>query len=217
MVNETNNLEKEVQESFLRILVEDVIISTERHDIDPTQANKRDLIRTIFAAIEGLSWSYREKVRSVANDIDPLSPIQKLALAEKTYSVDEQGKIQAQTRFISIPAMIRLTTRLVEQFCPALKVDFDVAGWADLKQAIKVRNRITHPKSLSDLDVSSADVAFSQSGLFWFLGLVGDVMAVMLSAQTEYLADFRHLTNLLASGDETALAEYRAVLTAQQD
>lgn len=208
---------KEVQETFLMILVQDVILSLNRHDIEPIQSNKRDLVRAIFAAIEGLSWSYREDIRMTASVVDPLSPIQEMALAEKSYSIDEQGKIKEQTRFISIPAMIRLTTRIAETVCPELKIDFGVPGWTDLKQAIKVRNRITHPKSLSDLQVSMADLVISQSGLFWFLDLIENVSGATLNASTRYLKDLRNLTDLLISGDEAALTQYRAALMIQRD
>jgi hypothetical protein len=212
MVNETNNLEKEVQESFLRILVEDVIILIERHDIDPTQANKRDLIRTIFAAIEGLSWSYREDVRSNANTIDPLPPLMELAFTETSYFVSEKGHVQEQTRFISMPAMIRLTSRVAEQICPELKIDFGVTGWTDLQLAIQVRNRLTHPKKISDLQVSKGDIEISQSALLWFLTLTNDVLEATLSVSKQYLSEFQLIAEKLKAGDEEILEQYRAVL-----
>jgi hypothetical protein len=216
-MNSDLNEENDVQKTLPRILIQDVILSLERHDHQSTQANKRDLVRTIFAAIEGLIWMYRVEIRFHANVIDPLSPIQEIALAEKSYAVDERGEIKEQVRFIPIPAMIRLTTRIAEQICPELKIDFGALGWTDLKQAIKVRNRITHPKNTSDLNVSEADIAISQSGLFWFLDLFEKVLNALHSATTNYLADVRDLTKLLKSGDETALAQYRKVLLARED
>jgi hypothetical protein len=109
---------KQIRDSFAGILIQDVISALERLEEGGSQTNKRDLIRTLFAAIEGLVWIYREDVRSVANTIEPLSPIMELAFAEKIYSVDEKGILQEQKRFISIPAMIRLTSRVAEQICP---------------------------------------------------------------------------------------------------
>ena len=111
-------------------------------------------------------------MRNSANIIEPLSQIQEFAFAEKSYAVSDNGQIQEQIRFVSIPSMIRLTTQIAEQLDTELEIDFGVVGWADLKQAIKVRNRITHPKSISDLDISDTDIAIIQSGLLWFLGSV---------------------------------------------
>ncbi len=194
------------------ILVQDVISSFERHDIEPTQSNKRDLIRTIFAAIEGLSWTYREDVRSTANTIDPLSPLMELAFTETSYFVSEKGFVQEQTRFISMPAMIRLASRVAEQICPKLKIDFGVAGWTDLQLAIKVRNRITHPKNISDLQVSNGDIEISNSALLWFLKLTNDVLEATLSASKQYLSEIRLIVEKMKAGDEEVLKQYRAVL-----
>jgi FlaG/FlaF family flagellin (archaellin) len=186
--------------------------SIELHDIEPTQAHKRNSVRTIFTAIEGLSWLYREDIRSTANTIDPLSPLMELAFTETSYFVNEKGHVQEQTRFISMPAMIRLASRVAEQICPKLKIDFGVTGWTDLQLAIKVRNRVTHPKSISDLQVSDGDIEISKSALLWFLELTNDVMEATLSASTQYLSELRFITEKMKAGDEKILEQYRAVL-----
>jgi hypothetical protein len=204
-------------DGFMGTLIQDVIAALERRDASDDQTARRDLIRTLFAAIEGLVWVYREHIRSVANDIDSLSPIMELAFDERTYSVDEKGRIQEQIRFISIPAMIRLASRVAERVCPKLKIDFGVPGWTDLQLAIKVRNRITHPKNISDLDVSVGDIEISESALHWFLDLMNNVMMATLSASINFNSELKLLTAQLQLGDEEALAQYRAILMAKED
>jgi hypothetical protein len=220
MLNESDKLDEAkgalLNDSFMGILIHDVIAALERREANDDQTSRRDLVRTTFAAIEGVVWIYREDVRSVANTIEPLSPIVELAFAEKTYSVDERGYVQEQPRFISMSAMIRLASRVAEQICPELKIDFGVSGWTDLQLAIKVRNRITHPKNISDLDVTNGDIKITESALLWFLNLQVNVMSATLSASIQYHSKFRILLQKLKAGDEKVLAQYRAVLMAEK-
>lgn len=191
-----------LNDSFVRILLQDVITAIDHNDTTDDQSTRRDLIRTIFVAIEGLVWIYRRSVRSAADTIEPLSPITELAFDELSYSVDEQGRINEQPRYINITTMIRLASRVAEEISPELKIDFSVSGWMDLRLALKVRNRITHPKNISDLAVSEGDIQISQSALFWILGLLDEVMTTILLASKNFLLEFAKVSEKLNNGDE---------------
>ena len=199
-----------VRETFFGILTQDVILSMERQERSDTQATRRDLIRTMFAAIEGYVWKYREHVRSVMSDIDTIPVLTELALSETSYSVTENGKVEAQTRFITLTSMIRLVSRLAEEHCPGLQVDFSKAGWSHLQQAIKIRNRITHPKSKSDLEVTPQDVAIIHVGFFWLLKTIESVIESTNLDSARHLADLKLFADRLFSGDPKAIAEYEA-------
>jgi hypothetical protein len=196
-------------DSFRGILIYDVISAFERAQKDNTQSAKRDLIRTIFVAIEGLVWTYREHVRSVAQSTDELTPIMALAFSETSYFVSETGKLEQQTRFISLTAMLRYATRVAEEISQDLKIDFGCKGWSDLQKAIAIRNRITHPKSKTDLELTSEDIKVAQSSLFWLLGIIHSVMEATNNSAKSYLADMTTFIDKLTDGDEEAWAEYR--------
>ena len=206
-----------VCETFFGILTQDVILSMERQERNDTQATRRDLIRTMFAAIEGYVWKYREHVRSVISDIGTIPALTELALSETSYTVTENGKLEAQTRFITLTAMIRLVSRLAEEHCPGLQVDFSQAGWSHLQQAIKIRNRITHPKSTSDLTITPQDIATTNAGFFWLLESITSVMESTKIALEQYVTDIKLLGEKLISGDPQAIAEYKAALSASDN
>jgi hypothetical protein len=203
--------------TFFGILTHDVMQSLRRVELDDTQTNRRDLVRTIFAATEGYVWEYREHVRSIARHVDSINPIADFALSELTYSVTENGKIEEHVRYISLTAMIRLVTRLAERISPKLKIDFSGSGWSNLKRAIAIRNRVTHPKSKSDLEISRDDIEVSKQGFFWLLDLLMEVMEATNSASRSYLADLTTLIRELASGDVRAWEQYRAALNNLSD
>ena len=204
-------------ESFIGILLFDVIDAIERHGGAGSQSSKRDLIRTGFAAIEGVAWIFREHIVDAARTTSNLDPAEEVALSEISYQVTEQGKITGQTKYLSLIATIRLTARIAEKLSPDVKIDFSESGWVGLQQAIKVRNRITHPKSRFDLVLSDEEVRTSVGALFWLLEEVERVMAAANVAIKEYLVKFSEILTQLKKGDPAILAEYQAAADALQE
>jgi hypothetical protein len=210
-------VERTFREDFLGILMHDVLLSIQRRDVDDAQATRRDLIRTMFAAIEGASWEYREHVRSVAADLDSLPPLVEMALSEKTYRVAENGEIDEQVRYVSMPAMIRLTTRLAESICPGFEFDFKNDGWVNFKTSIKIRNRITHPKRTNDLEITDDEIAICQSAFFWIIHLTRYFMELTALELSHHTKHFKQFVDKLIAGDQTALAQYQAALASEQN
>ena len=206
-----------LRDKFFVILMQDVMRSFERARADDCQASRRDLIRTMFAAIEGSVWEYREHVRSTVDTVAEISPIMALALSETSYTVSETGKLTEQKRFISIIAMIRLLTRIAEENCAGLKVDFSDVGWSSLKQGIIIRNRITHPKRQEDLNIVDDDIETSKAGFFWLLNMIVTVMAATNERASQYLDNLRLFTQQLKNGDPKALAAYQTQLLSNRD
>jgi hypothetical protein len=206
-----------LRESFIGILIIDVMIAQRRWKENDVQSTRRDLIRTMFAAIEGLVWEYREQVRSDAKVIDDLPIIVDLALLEKSYTVSETGKVTEQQRFVSLTTMIRLVTKVAEIICPGLKVDFSDAGWASLKIALKIRHRVTHPKKIADLSISEEDILTAEKGFFWILDMTASVQECLLSNQKQYLASFSDILAKLQAGDPETVAAYEKQLLKLDD
>lgn len=211
------NMQRAFREEFLGILMHDVLLAIQRRNLDDTQATRRDLIRTMFAAIESASWEYREHVRSVATDLESLPPLVELALSEKTYRVAENGEIDEQVRYISIPAMIRLTTRLAENICPGFEFDFKNVGWMNFKTSIKIRNRITHPKTRGDLEIADDEITVCQSAFFWIINLTHYFTELTMLESSRRAKLLKQFVDRLVAGDETALAEYQAALDPKQN
>ena len=71
-------------ESFIGILLFDVIDAIERHGGAGSQSSKRDLIRTGFAAIEGVAWIFREHIVDAArttSNLDPAEEVERVMAA----------------------------------------------------------------------------------------------------------------------------------------
>jgi hypothetical protein len=191
--------------------VDDVVAAFQRLGDNDTEGHRREAIRTTFAAIEGVAWVYREHIRGAARDLDFLGPLTDLALQEKAYTISDKGDVIEQTRFVALPTMIRLTTRIAEQTFSGFKADFGHVGWACLKKAIAVRNRLMHPKTRADLLITDKEVGTAKAGFFWLLALVVEGMGAANAALVTFNDEARTLVQALKDGDESALAEYRQV------
>jgi hypothetical protein len=170
------------------------------------------MIRTLFAAIEGYTWLYRERVIEVARSMDALTVEEEAALSEVTYQVTEQGKITRQPRYLSMLAAFRLITRIASRLDTALAIRFDTDDWERLRAAISIRNRITHPKKRSDLEISDQDLASAQSAFFWLLDTAMGAMEAANAALHRYNAEFRAILTELSKGNPEVWAEYREAI-----
>ena len=201
-----------VRRGFVHILVGDVSSALERVESSDTDGHRREAVRTMFAAIEGLVWVYREHVRVVADDLGFVTPLLDLALQEKTYNVSDRGDLIELTRFIALPSMVRLSTGLAEKAFPPFKADFSHVGWSKLKKAIIVRNRLTHPKGVADLQIDQDELLTVRSGFYWLLALAIEMMDAAKTALADFNEQAHEILEALKAGDANALAEYRSAM-----
>lgn len=198
--------------SLIRILIEDVIASQTALSVSDTPVNRRNLIRTTFAAAEGLIWLTRQHVRESAQAMDQLSPLADLALTEQSYQITASGEVVEAVKFVPMSTSIRLIVRQAQLIAPELEIDFNDAGWQSLRQAIERRNRLTHPKALVDLDVTETDLTTCERGFEWLLAVTTNILSQTTQELAVYSVLTRKLLNDLKNGNPAALAAYYALL-----
>jgi hypothetical protein len=197
--------------AFIELLIGDVLAARERLGTSDSQTARRDVVRASLAAMEGLIWEAREHVREVLSGTDQLSPVANLALRELSYVVSEKGQLIEQMRSVPLLTAIRFVVSQAKIISPEISVAFSVAGWADLREAIDIRNRITHPKPHQDLTISDHDLDVVGSGLSWLLATVEYVMASTNLAYARHAELMRETVERLRAGDPDALAEYHRI------
>lgn len=131
---------------------------------------RRTLYRIGFAEIEGrvnatktylLHWCLEE-------DTVNLPPETQLFLDDSASIVKESGTVTTRSSFTKMSISIKATMKLYQKHMTrSHKVDF-LNGWDELLKAIEVRNRLTHPRNLYDLEVSDEEVMFFMKGQGWF-------------------------------------------------
>lgn len=192
--------------NLYRTLLADIEAAFDRLEVEGSETSKRNLIRTMFAGIEGSLWSFKEHVRSIALQIEKLTPLQDFALSGRDYLITDSGHIREKARLISMLTMVKAITRLAEEFCPGFKADYNDDGWPNLKLAIDVRNKITHPKRLQDLEISDDDILICRSALFWVLELGTQLMEAANTAFADDVHELKSILQDIKNGDERTLA-----------
>ena len=160
-----------VADLFTHTLIDDVQKAQTRLESLDTQCHRRELIRSVFAAIEGLLWQLKQDVYKHADVVANLTIHERAAMLEETYSVDDRGNIQSLPRFLPLETSIRLVVNIFNKHIKNVDVDFSHPGWANLKASINVRNRLVHPKKIDDLSVTNKEVEQVLSGFAWMLSL----------------------------------------------
>jgi hypothetical protein len=120
----------------------------------------RQLVRSIFAFIEGVTFSMKVKAANYC-----LQNNKDITDAERFFAVDIDHTLTDKGLVIEKPAYIRLSDNVRFAFALQEKAlgfteSFDASceWWSCFKSAIKVRDRLTHPKLPEDIDVSGDEI-----------------------------------------------------------
>lgn len=169
---DTSENQEPVKDPTLRPLWDDMVECERMLKKEDSQFARRTFCRAAFAFIEGQTCVFRGlAVKMVLNsgwssrEVDmPLVS----ALLEQSPRVGKNGKVtieRAKVPFInSLAAVYRAMAE-----CLNLNTDdfFGVSEWEGLQKAIKVRHRITHPKTPEDLVICDEDMSNIRNGLCW--------------------------------------------------
>ena len=91
-------------------------------------------------------------------------------LLDKSHTVDDMGKIQTKDAFTPLERAIKLAFDVTaRQFQVDYQPDYGNSGWNALKLGVKVRNRLVHPKSVADLEVTDEEISIVTEANSWFI------------------------------------------------
>ncbi|MEY2488781.1 MAG: hypothetical protein QOC70_723 [Verrucomicrobiota bacterium] len=169
--------------SLYETLLDDVSVCMKQED---SPANRRSFVRAVFAFVEGCTFRFKllalsfETRRNNSLSVGEIS-----VLSGQAFSVDDNGNVRVRRLQISPSANLQLATRLAAR-C------FDVdtpkpaeskVGWNRFHKAVKLRNRITHPNTASELAVSEAELQLVNHAFRWSVS----ILALLLVATLEKL------------------------------
>jgi hypothetical protein len=125
------------------------------HDFDA-----RQLIRSAFAYIEGAMFVLKIEASFNADEKSvELNLPQQHFIFEKDFDLNDKGEVVERTAKISLTKNIKFAFSV---FAKANEVantlDAGSEWWSKLKSSIKVRDRLTHPRFPSDLDVTPQEL-----------------------------------------------------------
>ena len=163
--------------------------------VEGEQFRRRTSTRTLFAVIEGTIFALKHLLLEEHRvGILDLSPAEYAVLAEKSYRVDQRGKIRRSVRYPSLKGNIKFTFSMYalargasSGFTAPLAEDL---RWQSFCHAIDIRNRLMHPKSGDDLIVSDSEWKDVQASREWFFEQHEHLRAIDSEASLELLVKY---------------------------
>ena len=137
---------------------------------DP-QVHRRNFVRAVFAAIEGFVSVMKEDVikECYAGRFKP-SRAEAALLFEEAYEAAESGQPRVRPSFVPTQRNLWFAFAVfAKAHGLSAHPDYSSRGWQAVREAIKVRNRITHPKAGADLAVSDYEIKLVDEAYAWFL------------------------------------------------
>ena len=120
----------------------------------------RLLVRAVFAYIEAVTFSVKASSagRCMELDID-ITPQERYFATDTDYELNDKGEIVKTSAKIPLAHDIRFAIAMNRK-ANGIPDPFDasVEWWSCLRKAIKIRDRLIHPKMPGDLNVTGEDI-----------------------------------------------------------
>jgi hypothetical protein len=131
----------------------------------------RTYVRSFFAYVE--AWAYLTKQLVLEEPVlHVVSPNQAevALLREEAYDVSDSGEAVTRIdRFIPLDRNIRFVFAVAAHcFGSTYKLDVSGRGWQAFREAIRIRNRLMHPKLPTDLALSDSEFQAVKDAQLWF-------------------------------------------------
>jgi hypothetical protein len=144
-----NELLDDVQDNYLRV------------EADNRASDRRNYVRSVFAMLEGVTHLRKQIAleREATGQIE-LTAAERALILEEQYDLNDKGEVRISSKYPRLPQNMRFSYELTRRaISKAPELDTSGEGWMALKNAIRIRHRITHPKSPEDLVVTDDDLA----------------------------------------------------------
>ncbi len=152
------------------IYEQDIQLAYENINQEPIGFWRRSLIRLLISLFESEVFLLKSCILTYCNENNiVLKPEKLLTLQGKKYTLGNNGRLKEEFMMVKLADDIKFTFLQLKDIRNFdLAISFEDNGWNNLKETIKIRNRITHPKSLEDQKISADEVETCMSGRDWF-------------------------------------------------
>lgn len=122
---------------------------------------KRNFVRALFAWIEAVSYLMRQYVlKGVRTEVlTEESMLILLAASERSFYIDGKGDIVEQRLKTRTSNLLLFSLKaFAERLGLSLTVDKGGRNWQAYSHALRIRDRLTHPKASDDLELTEGDI-----------------------------------------------------------
>ena len=153
-------------------LLQDVKDAAELWHERQTAFSRRAYVRSAFSFMDGITHMMKDAALLFDNLNNPrtLTSEEVVLLKDEDPYVKDDGTIGVRSAKIGRKNNFRLTVRCyVKVFGFSSSLDVKIAGWQSFVEAAKIRDRITHPKSVNDLLPTDDDMELVANAMNYFM------------------------------------------------
>jgi len=180
----------------------------------------RALFRAFFAFVEGMLYQFKQiALKTEGTRFDCGLTMAEIALLKgENYDLKENGKINVRTNeFPSFKSNFRFTFNILSKaFGLTQGIDFNQDdSWGRLLDAYQTRNRLVHPKSVTDLNVDDKEMENIALAYKWYSEqtktLAEAITEVIQKATLEIRAEGKAKLDLIQSHAQTFFLQMQDV------
>jgi len=142
------------------------------HD-NPT--DRRALVRSVFAFVESMLFALKQEA---LKHPAIFSSSEVALLREESYELGDDGEARIRPAKLTLKRNLKFTfSSFAKAWRTRDRLELSGAGWQDFRSALRVRDRLMHPKSIADLDVSDEEIRAVNHTSVWFIGIYAIALA----------------------------------------
>jgi hypothetical protein len=182
-----------VKVPLLAPLFDDFVECDEQLERSDTQFARRSYVRTVFALNEGFLYWFKQEVAEwlldKGLDRDNVMMAKLFLLSDESYRITDKGKIRSQKNRVPFLDFCGFVYRTAAE-CLGVNPDpfFLEGGWQELKKALDVRHRITHPKKPEDLEITERELLAVSEGHRWLCNCVVHILNAIPGSTDDQVA-----------------------------
>ncbi|MEG4056220.1 hypothetical protein QUA57_11990 [Microcoleus sp. Pol7_B2] len=101
--------------------------------------------------------------------------------------------LSIQTKFLRLSDNLIFTVKVVNRLLKMqLELGIGTTTWKKFQTAIAIRNRITHPKKVSDIDISDDEIEICKEVSGWFNNIVAIFIQNLVNLSTSETGEVRN-------------------------
>jgi hypothetical protein len=147
---------------------------------------RRVYIRSVFAYIEGAVWILKDAclhAKPKVGTVRKVSSAEVALLQEESYQLKENGSIRITKMNLNLVDNIKFTFQYINHlFTGTIDLQLDKEIGTHLKVSKEIRNRLAHPKQISDLTISDKEIELCQKVAVWFNVKTQEAIELMIKS-----------------------------------
>jgi hypothetical protein len=169
----------ELREVF-DVLGQDILTSRNMVKENDSPFWRRTLVRSLFACIEGMSYRMKYVALIMArNHSVRLSPAERALMKEESYDLNDKGEAAISKSKLRTADNLLFSLKIAARACKTpFEIDKGGEGWGSFKDALKIRDRITHPKNSQDLLISDEELNIVWKTINWYVDSMTHVLVI---------------------------------------